>query len=305
MSLINRFQDKKVLLQELLKQRLVQNNQEVAEKILADGELVEFEVGQDIITQNNYDQDVFFIIAGEAKIIINGNTLNYTRTAGVSIGEMSVVNPSEPRLATIRAKTTVVAVKINATSFQELMSLDSNIAILLAKDMAARLSERNNLLDECNQLSRLFIISTSESLSIAKSLKVALDHEDIEVTIWSEDGVFNGGDYTLEVLEREIKTSDFGIAILHPDDVTISREVEEKSPRDNVIFELGLFMGLLKRQRTFIALPRGLQQKMASDLRGLTPFEYKFSNKKADVSTLAIKLAEQIKALGPRDKLGN
>ena len=64
-------------------------------------------------------------------------------------------------------------------------------------------------------------------------------------------------------------------------------------------------MGLLKRQRTFIALPRGIQQKMASDLRGLTPFEYKFSNNRADVSTLAIKLAEQIKVLGPRDKLSN
>lgn len=305
MSLINRFEDKTTLLQEIFKQRLVQNNKTIAEKILADGQLVEFAIGKDIITQNDYDQDVFFIIAGEANIIINGNTLNYTRSAGVSIGEMSVVNPSEPRLATIRAKTIVVAVKINAACFQELMGLDSNIAILLAKDMAGRLSQRNNLLDECNHRSKLFIISTAESLSIAKSVKVALDHEDIDVTIWSEDGVFNGGEYTLEVLEREIKTSDFGIAILHPDDITISRGIEENSPRDNVIFELGLFMGLLKRQRTFIALPRGIQQKMASDLRGLTPFEYKFSNNRADVSTLAIKLAEQIKVLGPRDKLSN
>jgi predicted nucleotide-binding protein len=93
------------------------------------------------------------------------------------------------------------------------------------------------------------------------------------------------------------------LAILQDDDITISRNIEQRAPRDNVIFELGLFMGLLTRRRTFIALPRGVDQKLASDLKGLTPFEYKITSKTDyDVSNWH-KLRKAISNLGKRDKL--
>ena len=46
------------------------------------------------------------------------------------------------------------------------------------------------------------------------------------------------------------------------------------SPRDNVLFELGLFMGRLGRSRTFVIRPRGESIKIPSDLAGLTTAIY-------------------------------
>jgi predicted nucleotide-binding protein len=53
-----------------------------------------------------------------------------------------------------------------------------------------------------------------------------------------------------------------------------SRDEQEAVPRDNCIFELGLFMGALGRERSLIVKPRGADIKMPSDLLGIMPLEY-------------------------------
>jgi hypothetical protein len=52
------------------------------------------------------------------------------------------------------------------------------------------------------------------------------------------------------------------------DDKSRSRGKWEMSPRDNVVFELGLFMGRLGRDRTFYVFEKGI--KLPSDLLGVT-----------------------------------
>ncbi|MFL1612038.1 TIR domain-containing protein [Acinetobacter baumannii] len=304
MELKDRFKEKNVLVNALLAQKLVEHDVQMAKDIAEQGELVQFANGDTIIEQGDYDQDVFFIIAGEVSLLVHGNQFPYTRTAGISIGEMSALDPTQPRSATVKAITDTVTLKLTATAFNELANKYPKIHRLLAVDLSQRLNQRNELIEKQSERPKLFIISTVESLSIARDVKAQLDHDDIDVTIWSDTSVFDGGDYTLEALERAVQESDFGLAILQDDDVTISRNIEQRAPRDNVIFELGLFMGLLTRKRTFIALPRGVDQKLASDLKGLTPFEYKITSKNDyDVSNLAHSLRKTINKLGKRDKL--
>ena len=46
--------------------------------------------------------------------------------------------------------------------------------------------------------------------------------------------------------------------------------------RDNVIFELGLFMGRLGVQRAILMEPRGTDVKLPSDMAGVTTVSYRF-----------------------------
>jgi hypothetical protein len=87
--------------------------------------------------------------------------------------------------------------------------------------------------------------------------------------------VFRASQYPVESLERELDQSDFAIAIAQPDDQTESREQTKPTPRDNVIFELGFFMGRIGRHRSLLLEPRGEEVKLPSDLTGITAIAYK------------------------------
>lgn len=115
----------------------------------------------------------------------------------------------------------------------------------------------------------MFIGSSVEGLAIAEALQSNLDYA-LESTIWSQ-GVFGLSDGTLEVLVRASENFDFATLVLTPDDLVRKRGKKTWQARDNVLFELGLFMGKLGRHRTFIVHERGVQIDLPSDLAGVTP----------------------------------
>ncbi|WP_455919498.1 TIR domain-containing protein [Priestia megaterium] len=109
-------------------------------------------------------------------------------------------------------------------------------------------------------MSRVFIGSSSESIYLANALFSNLDQTGkFEVTPWYNGG-FEGGEYTLEALNRYLDSSDFGVFILNTDDIVLSRGIVQATVRDNVLFELGLFMGRLGKNRVFFVTPRELSQ---------------------------------------------
>ena len=86
----------------------------------------------------------------------------------------------------------------------------------------------------------LFIGSSSEGLDFARAARFLLT-QDAEVTVWRE-GFFALGSTYIEALMNSLPRFDFAILVFTPDDAVNSREIENFGPRDNVIFELGLFL---------------------------------------------------------------
>ena len=119
---------------------------------------------------------------------------------------------------------------------------------------------------------RVFIGSSSEGLSVALAIQVNLE-TDAECTVWNQ-GAFEPSKTTIESLVEQLAAYDFAIIVLTPDDLIITRGETASAPRDNLIFELGLFVGGLGRARTFMVLPQGRSIQLPSDLMGVTAVTY-------------------------------
>ena len=72
----------------------------------------------------------------------------------------------------------------------------------------------------------------------------------------------------------------------------------QASPRDNVVFEAGLFGGALGIRRTFIIHANG--SKLPTDLIGLTAVRYDPASTPAEVRAINSKLRKAIEAEGRR-----
>lgn len=119
----------------------------------------------------------------------------------------------------------------------------------------------------------VFIGSSREALDVARNLHIALEKATgCEPQVWDQ-GVFTPSGYAMESLLEAAHNSDFAVLIATPDDLIESRGTSAPSPRDNVLFELGLFMGVLGFRRVFILCPEptdGAETlKLPSDLYGL------------------------------------
>ena len=73
---------------------------------------------------------------------------------------------------------------------------------------------------------------------------------------------------------KTAESVDFAIFIFTPDDIAEIRNQQEHIVRDNVLFELGLFVGTLGKERCFIVKPRDTDLHFPTDLLGLTPADY-------------------------------
>jgi hypothetical protein len=119
----------------------------------------------------------------------------------------------------------------------------------------------------------VFVGSSTEGLPVAEALSELLGHE-AEVVLWSQ-GTFKLSRAIMEDLEHELDRSDFAIMALTADDLTTSRDQAHAAPRDNVLFELGLFMGRLGRDRCYFIHEATHPIKLPSDLLGITAATYR------------------------------
>ena len=118
---------------------------------------------------------------------------------------------------------------------------------------------------------RVFIGSSSEGLEVAGLVKSFLSPA-YDCVVWNED-VFKANDNFLETLLKAASLFDFGIMVFSSDDETIVRHKMFDTPRDNVMFEFGLFLGRVGRERAFVIQEEGCH--LPSDLLGITIPSYK------------------------------
>jgi CRP/FNR family cyclic AMP-dependent transcriptional regulator len=165
-----------------------------------------------------------------------------------------------------------VTLKISSADFMSLGRTYPQIWLPIARELSRRLHQRNDLIPPPNEYPKLFVISSTEALDVAREIQAQLEH-DVFSTVWNE-GVFFAGGYSLEALEKAVTESDFAVAIAQPDDIVETRGSKHTTLRDNVLFELGLFMGKLTRHRAILIHPRVTGLKLPSDLHGLTLASY-------------------------------
>ncbi|KMO35086.1 cyclic nucleotide-binding protein [Methylobacterium variabile] len=271
------------LVEEMGRQRLVTGTPGLAEALVDVGELVRIERGTSIIEQGGTDNDLFFIIVGNFEIVVNDHRVNM-RSRGDQVGEMAAVAPFQARAATVTATTEAVVLKVSEAEFSVVADRYPEVWRRMAQELARRLEQRNALIRPANEKPRVFLFSSSEALPVARAIENALANDPFLTVVWA-NGVFKVTNYTLETLEEELMQSDFAVAVAHLDDKTEVRDEEWPTPRDNVVFELGFFMGSLGRQRAILMEPKGSKLKLPSDLAGITTIKYQFTPG-SDVSAL-------------------
>ena len=117
----------------------------------------------------------------------------------------------------------------------------------------------------------IFIASTTEALPTARAVKSNFDNE-ADVDIWTEN-IFSINESFLSTLLNRSTFYDYAIVVLTPDDEAIIREKKYQIPRDNLLFEFGLFMGRIGSNRAFIIAEENV--KILSDFEGIKISKYR------------------------------
>lgn len=148
----------------------------------------------------------------------------------------------------------------------------------------------------------VFIGSSSESLDIANAIQANLSYYEFYPAVWPQ-GIFTPSNFPIEDLLKKLEESDFAIFVFTPDDIVKIRNQKLNTVRDNVIFEMGLFIGKLGKERTFFVMPHSNEPlRIASDLFGLKPatFNAKNPDKRAALGVACEEIRTAMEKLGPR-----
>lgn len=262
----------KVVLKCLAAQNVFRNLQEEdVKKIFKKGVCRKYKPNDIISAQGDAGGDVFFILNGSVDVFVNGCRIG-TRKAKECVGEMSAIDPTQNRCATLRAAETCSLFDVKSDVFNEICESYPLVLMNVCVELCDRLRERSKFHSSPNPVPELFIGSSKEGLGLAKKFMKAIERAipSIKVTIWDK-GVFGLSKNSLDSLAMEAKKCDFAIMVMTADDSVKSRRMVRRAPRDNVVFELGLFMGTIGNERTFLVLHAGV--KLPTDLDGITYVE--------------------------------
>lgn len=240
----------------------------------------------DNIVARNYAQGGQFVIANDnkaEKLAEEVSLLTHQSISGVDI----VVTKSDEYY--------VLECNRNPSysEFSKITQIDVSSEICkfmkkIAKSNLARLNMRK----------KIFIGSSSnEGVRIAEMVHLNM-YREYDTTIWNHS-VFKLGKSNLESLVQATEDYDYAILILTPDDKVLKKESETFIPRDNILFELGLFIGKLGSENVFMLVPEEVNLSIPSDLDGIVYASYPSNrtdgNLQAAIDVGCIKIKNELK----------
>jgi CRP/FNR family cyclic AMP-dependent transcriptional regulator len=235
-------------------------------------EFFEVAAGNTIISQGGSDNSIYLVLSGSFNVTVNGRQWAI-RGTGSHLGEMALIDPTARRSATATASEDSLVANAPEAFFSAYADKHPVLWRRLAAELCKRLMERTRLTKAPRSEPVLFLGCSTEAIGIAREIQAAFSHDPFVVEIWT-DGVFNASKTPIEDLTDLVGKIDFVAVLLTPDDKITSRRRPTFSPRDNVVFELGLAIGAIGRARTFVVVERGSAVKFPSDLLGVNPVDY-------------------------------
>lgn len=262
------------VIEHLEEQVLVAHHTPTAKWLQSKGKVLELADGSVLTEQGKVEDQVYFILDGKVDVFVSHHHVG-VRRAREHVGEMIAIHPASTRSATVKAAGRVVVLAVSVSDFEAALDQHPIMWKPLAKVVAERLREREKMLRPRNLKPVMFMGSSAEGISVAKLVMACFEHDKqkLEVVPWFDE-VFGPSRYPTDDLLVQVKRADFALFVFGPDDTVSSRGMTTDAPRDNVIFELGLFMGGLARERVMMLQHKGTDLKIPSDLTGLVPLNY-------------------------------
>lgn len=219
------------------------------------------------------------MVAGKIEITIGGNRVS-ERGKHEHVGEMAMIM-KEPRTASASTAQDSILIRIPEKTMAAAYKKFPEMWAPVAKTLCARLHERKKFFRIKNKHPIVFIGSSGARRFVAEKLKELLEPcIKGEVRVWTDDAIFAPSANTLESLIDQSKKCDFGIFIFGADDEVNSKGKKFEAPRDNVVFEGGMFTGTCGICRTFFVCEDHKLLKMPSDLSGVTYLNFELKEVK-------------------------
>lgn len=147
---------------------------------------------------------------------------------------------------------------------------------------------------------KVFIGSSSEKKVVAEALASHLD-ACCDVLRWWE--CFPPGKTTLDTLVETATASHLAVFIVGSDDIVRSRNIVTGQPRDNVLYELGLFSGNLGTNKSLMIVDEAENVKVPTDLNGVAQIRWN-SKDPETLQHVTLQICKRIEEVFCEEKLG-
>ena len=221
------------LLRQLLDQKWVDGDQNLAEELLDTVEIGEYDEQTLIYSQGDRGDDeqgysLWMLFTGSVTLIRSGHPVSRLQP-GECFGEFPLLDPGLALTVDAVAEEGTVLGRLAEAEFYRLTERHPKIGLNLSRILVRRLMENNAIYLLPNPTPRVFLGSSKEGVEVMRKLQKEFDHDDLELEPWTGD-VFTPSLTAIESLDTAARSVDFAVLFGTPDDSWSFAEQENPFP---------------------------------------------------------------------------